>query len=42
VGGQIMMDVFGSKEKINSDEEAAALEGEPNNFAFSLQIGAIF
>lgn len=42
IGGQLMIDVFDSKEKINSDEEAAALEDEPNNFAFSLQVGAMF
>lgn len=42
IGGQVMADVFNSKEKINSDEEARALEGEPNNFAFSLQVGALF
>lgn len=42
IGGQLMVDVFNSKEKINSDEEAEALEGEPNNFAFSLQVGALF
>lgn len=42
IGGQVMVDVFGSKGSINSEEEAAAMEGEPDNFAFSLQLGALF
>lgn len=41
LGGQLMIDVF-DKGAINSEEEAAAMEGEPNNFAFSLQVGALF
>lgn len=41
LGGQVMIDVF-DKGAINSDAEAAAMEGEPNNFAFSLQVGALF
>ena len=39
-GGQLMVDVF-DQTKINKDD-AAALEGEPSNTAFSLQLGAIF
>lgn len=41
LGGQMMIDLF-DKGAINSEEEAAAMEGEPNNFAFSLQVGALF
>lgn len=42
IGGQVMVDVFDSKEKLNDEAEAEAFKDEPNNLAFSIQVGALF